>query len=1370
MIKLLYKKFENRFGLFIIVLISTLIVGFFLRHNWILKKQSHYSERRAILDTAYKASIHSYLLAMEGFFDSTLNTQEILTILSKGTQTNGPERDLERGRLYRLLYNDYQDMRRKGVFQLHFFLADGTSFLRFHQPERYGDSLPEFSAGVQACIKGRRFVQGFENDKLRSGFFYIFPLFYQKNYIGGVEVGVTVKSILDSLKLLDPKGEYAFVLNRKFSETNLFPEQKWLYSPSAINEDYLVEDANAVLPDSPPRLSAQAQSINQLLGERPNVRRAMEDGVPLTVSEKLMGESYTVSLLPVRDFLGRHAAYLITYTIDPIIAKITQEYIIFLSCALFSLGLILMLVIRLRARTIALVKERRSLKSMNDALAEGVYVHDVSGIIQRVNPSACELLGYNESELVGQSAHDLFHRHSDGVSGPKKECPFFQQIQSGRPYDGEEYFLAKSGALLIVEVASRPIFISDSVVGSVTAFHDITERKATEAALRRSEELGRKLSMAVEQSPASVVITDTQGTIEYVNSKVLEISGYNREEVIGQNPRIFKSGLMKPKVYQDLWQKILSGLEWRGDLQNKRKDGTLYWETTSISPIRNPEGEITHFVAIKEDVTDRMRMEAQLRESEMIQRTLMESLPVGLVIIDHKTRVIESVNPYAAAMFGAARETITGNRCHDYLCPANVNSCPITDPGKTVDNSDRVMICSDGSAIPVLKTVKVISIKGRNKLLECFVDIRERKKAEDALRDANRKLKSAIDQAQALAREAEGASRAKSDFLSNMSHEIRTPMNAVLGMIFLALQTELNGLQRDYLVKAERSAKSLLGILNEILDLSKVEAGKLELERVNFDLHEVLDNLITVISARLQNKKVEFVVGAAPGVPSLLAGDPLRLGQILINLTGNAAKFTENGEIRVTVRMEKQLPEKQVSLRFDVLDTGMGIDPAQLEDLFNPFTQADASTTRQYGGTGLGLSISRRLIHLMGGDIRVESTLGKGSLFSFDATFGLAQCEDQILQLPEATRQKRVLVVDDRDSAREVLMGYLRKLGMTPDEAESGVQALSMLREASGHSPYDLIFLDWKMEGIDGIETFRVISRDIKISPKPKGILLSAFGRRNVAEEAAKEGFAAFISKPVSLSTLVDVLKKNDADSDSCEYPPGEPEETESCKGDRVCFSSGRVLLVEDNETNQQVAKAILKIAGLDVVVAANGIEAVEKATTEPFDVVLMDIQMPKLDGFEATRRIRQHPGCQSLPIIAMTAYATHDERDRMLAAGMDDHVAKPIDIKTLFAALGRFIAIEVPSPKPVKAIIPSGVPRLSDMIGGLEQLIPFLRACKPKQCCDIMDLLRDLPWPQEQSAEIKKIDGLINNYEFSKALQRTESIYSDIRKLGDRS
>jgi len=521
---------------------------------------------------------------------------------------------------------------------------------------------------------------------------------------------------------------------------------------------------------------------------------------------------------------------------------------------------------------------------------------------------------------------------------------------------------------------------------------------------------------------------------------------------------------------------------------------------------------------------------------------------------------------------------------------------------------------------------------------------------------------------------AEDAAQAKSAFLANMSHEIRTPMNAIIGLSHLALKTMLDAKQRDYVSKIHNAGTSLLGIINDILDFSKVEAGKLNIESVEFRLDEVLDTASSFVVQKAADKGLELVFDVAPDVPSGLIGDPLRIGQILTNLLSNAIKFTEHGEIGVRIRCAERTGEK-VQLRVEVADTGIGMTREQAARLFQAFSQADGSTTRKYGGTGLGLAISRRLVELMGGTIWVESEPAVGSTFAFTAWLGVGGEEAGRRQvLPAALNDARVLVVDDNPSAREILGELVRNLGLSVGAVASGEDALDAIRQADGDHPFDLVLLDWKMPGMDGIETARRMrGSGRRLAHPPRLVMVTAFGREEIRDEADEAGIDGFLVKPVSRSTLVDTLVRLFA-----------PEEAEVARAaaaaadEQPALAGARVLLAEDNEINQQIAMELLEGAGVAVDIAGTGREVLERLERAPqaYDVVLMDLQMPDMDGLEATRRLRADARFAALPIIAMTAHAMAEERERCFAAGMVDHIAKPLEPQTMFRTLARWIKV----------------------------------------------------------------------------------------------
>ncbi len=517
---------------------------------------------------------------------------------------------------------------------------------------------------------------------------------------------------------------------------------------------------------------------------------------------------------------------------------------------------------------------------------------------------------------------------------------------------------------------------------------------------------------------------------------------------------------------------------------------------------------------------------------------------------------------------------------------------------------------------------------------------------------------------------AEEATQAKSAFLANMSHEIRTPMNAIIGLSHLALRTALDAKQRDYVSKVHNAGTSLLGIINDILDFSKVEAGKLNVESVPFRLDEVLDTASSLVAQKAADKGLELVFDVAADVPQGLIGDPLRIGQILTNLLSNAIKFTERGEIGVRIRCPERTGGK-VLLRVEVTDTGIGMTREQAARLFQAFSQADSSTTRKYGGTGLGLAISRRLVELMGGTIWVESEPGAGSTFGFTAWLGIGD-EDSARRrvLPAALNGARGLVVDDNPSAREILSELLRALGLNVGAVASGEEAIDAVRRADGDHPFDLVLLDWKMPGLDGIETGRRIRGARALAHQPRLLMVTAFGREELRAEAEAAGIEAFLVKPVSRSTLFDALVGLFAPEE------GEVARAAAGVGDELpALAGARVLLAEDNEINQQIAVELLEGAGVAVDVASTGREVLERLECSPqgYDAVLMDLQMPDMDGLEATRRLRADPRFAALPVIAMTAHAMVEERERCLAAGMVDHIAKPIEPQAMFRTLARW-------------------------------------------------------------------------------------------------
>ena len=754
------------------------------------------------------------------------------------------------------------------------------------------------------------------------------------------------------------------------------------------------------------------------------------------------------------------------------------------------------------------------------------------------------------------------------------------------------------------------------IIAAFIAFFIQRNQTITRRVQEATSEL-KKVSEAVEQSPVSVMITAKDGTIEYVNPTFSEVTGYSEDEAIGQNPRVLKSGNSPKSYYKELWDTILSGNIWHGEFINRKKSGEEFWESASISPIVNDEGEITHFVAVKQDTTERKEAEEALRESEERFRSLVMNVP-GIIY-----RCLNDAH-WTMKYISDAVEQLTGYPASDFLENRVRSYASIVHP----DDQDRVdeeiqaanakdesfvieyrIIRSDSQIRWVTERghVKRDEKGGKEHIHGGIFDITERKELEDEL---------------VLAKQAaDDANKAKSDFLANMSHEIRTPMNAVIGMSHLALKTDLSPKQRDYMKKIQSSANSLLGIINDILDFSKIEAGKLDIESVDFNLDDVLDNLGSLVSVKaLEKEDLEVLFATAQDVPRFLVGDPLRLGQILINFANNAVKFTDSGEIVVSTQLVKKNKDR-VTLQFSVSDTGIGLTEEQISNLFQSFSQADTSTTRKFCGTGLGLAISKKLANIMDGEIWVNSQPGKGSTFSFTAVFGLGREDVKKRFIPAPNlRGLKVLVVDDNPTSRNILRDMLESLSFEVHLAATGQEGISEIEKADKDKPFGMVIMDWKMPGMDGIEVSKRIKENPNLKNVPHIVMVTAYGREEVMQKAEKIGLDGFLLKPVSPSVLFDTIIQAHGEEvpDTSSIAQGR-EEAEAL----ALIKGAKILLVEDNEINQQVAKEILEGADLVVSLADDGQQALEAVKTNTYDVVLMDIQMPVMDGYAATRRIR---------------------------------------------------------------------------------------------------------------------------------------------------
>lgn len=1133
-------------------------------------------------------------------------------------------------------------------------------------------------------------------------------------------------------------------------------------------------------------------------------------------------------------------------------------------------------------------------EALLEAVAEGIYLTDIAGKVVYMNKAAREILGHEDGDIIGKSAHKVFHcTKNDGTANPENGCPIMEVMRSGAPRRfTEEVFVSKDGRRIPVDCSAAPLKDNGKVMGLIIAFSDSTERRLAREALesakaeaelgfqlvpsavytvdadkrvmnwnrkaaeitgysakevigkpcsifadmpcrvgcglfddtvpkpincaectvrtkdglirivsknadvirnakgvvtggiesfediterRLAEEQLRLLSIAAEQSPASFVITNPEGSIEYVNRKFYEVTGYTLNEVVGRNPRILKSGELSAEKYRELWETISAGGTWRGELHNKKKNGELFWELASISGIKNARGNIIKYLAVKEDITERKLAEDRLSGQEATFRAITTSAQDAILMMD-SSGAISFWNPAAERIFGWTAGEALGKNLHTLIVPerfreAHLKAFPDfrkSGAGSAVGKTlELAALKKDSSEIAVELSLSVVRLRGEWHAVGVLRDITARKRTEDALKESESRYaaiannapetviihrdgrilyvndigtkisgyerkelagssifdflteasrakiyaamskrtagaapgdydvqfvtkpgkilhlvvksapivykgapavlavlvditaRKAVEAAQLKAREAaEAANRAKSDFLANMSHEIRTPMNSIIGMAEILLDSDLSAEQRRHLQTIERSADALLYIINDILDISKIEAGLLKVEKAPYDPREVAESVAEMFAQRAAAKGLELVLKVSTDLPASVIGDGNRLRQILINLVGNAFKFTLTGQIKISAELLKGGAGSWMV--FSVTDTGIGISPENQKKLFSKFSQVDDSSTRKYGGTGLGLSISKSLVEMMGGSISLESEAGKGSSFSFrlpceEAAAVPARREEHV-----SFAGLRALLVDDNTDSLEILAQNMAVWGFSTVPARNIFEAKAVL-DSGGK--FDLLIVDHQMPGGNGEQFIKEASGGA--SGEAKIIMLSS--RVEVIPESVKPEVAAFLSKPITRSGLFNAILKVFMPA----APSAAPAGAEASAPDR---SHLRILVAEDNPDNQNLDRLMLEKAGYKLDIACNGREALEKCAVYEYDLVLMDIQMPEMDGYEATFQLRKTPAYKKTPILALTAHGLDSDIQKSLSFGMNAHITKPLKKKVLYEALNKWL------------------------------------------------------------------------------------------------
>ncbi|MBC3884815.1 response regulator [Undibacterium griseum] len=803
----------------------------------------------------------------------------------------------------------------------------------------------------------------------------------------------------------------------------------------------------------------------------------------------------------------------------------------------------------------------------------------------------------------------------------------------------------------------------------------MAERRALDVELKR---MLSERETILENSIVGMVFLNNQGRVQWANTPLCQIFRVDRGQILGASLEpYYPSRTSYLESGEAVSAAVLRGESFEAELQMRRADGDLFWAHFSGRAV--DQNDLSHgTVWVVMDISARRQLEADLNRSEKHYRQLVNHASEGIMVVQNQKIVF--ANPQIYKLTAREPDSLLAHNFADLIFEGDRLAVQDYDlrclRGEMVAPHFQCRMLNP--AVEKMSWVELSSVlidwEGQPANLSFISDVTERKCLElqlqqsmaEQMRLQTIQMQNELKEAERARRHAEESTEAKSIFLANMSHEIRTPMNAIIGMAHLALRTELSPKQKDYLEKIHQAGLSLMGVINDILDFSKVEAGKLHIENTVFNLDEVLENVCAITADKAYEKGLELIFDVPQQIPRALCGDALRLGQILINLINNAVKFTQHGEVYVRCR-HQVVSEGQLQLQFEIRDTGIGMTPEQMQRLFQPFSQADESTTRKFGGTGLGLSISRRVVELMGGQINLESESGLGTCVRFYLGFGLSP-DVRTPAHTELIRHKRILIVDDNALAANVLRDELELLGARVDVAQEAAPAIQMMQIVDNDDPYDLVFVDLNMPAMDGLTWIDTLKRGQLLETMPAFVLMGMHGREEASHRADVMMPDAFLPKPVRFIQVLDCITA------LYSKPLEKPGHKQAIRVPQ--YAGLRVLLAEDNQMNQQIACELMEAGGIQVDVAENGEAALEMLLQEHPDyygMVFMDVQMPVLDGHDATRMIRSRPAYEGLPIVAMTAHAMLDEIARCKESGMSAHLAKPITPAALYDMISHW-------------------------------------------------------------------------------------------------
>ena len=966
-----------------------------------------------------------------------------------------------------------------------------------------------------------------------------------------------------------------------------------------------------------------------------------------------------------------------------------------------------------------------------DAVPDLIAILDREHRIVRANQAMADRLGLTTGELAGRPCYETVH----GAIEPIADCPHHHLLSDGRMHVADVYEDRLGGDF---HVTVSPLFGPDgALTGSVHVARDITESKRAEALLRASEERYRDLFNNISDL---IMTHDLEGKLLSANPAASAVAGFSPEEMIGKLISDFIAPDFRPLFKTEYLKRILTEGEAEGVLLALDKDGREHYIEYRNTLVKKA-GAPAYVSGSARNITERVRAERALQQSRNFAELIYRLIPSAIFTVDREAR-ITSWNDQAARITGYSEEEMLGQTCLVFAQSPCTDRCGVFDPDtpKPIRGRECTLRTKDGRILTVLKNADLIEDEAGQVLggIESFSDITERKQAEDEL---------------VLAREeAEQANRAKSEFLANMSHEIRTPMNAILGMTDLALMTDLDGEQRGFLETVKSSADALLQIINDILDISKIEAGFLTLNDDSFDLRSLVDSIMKALAIKAHQKGIEFVQDFREGAPVHIRGDANRLRQVLLNLIGNAIKFTERGQVVLTVE-----PMDRDTIHFKIADTGIGIPAKTLDRIFDRFTQADGSITRRFGGTGLGTTIAKQLVELMNGRIWAESEPGRGSTFHF--TIKAVPGDSRTGEGPDFRKRLkglRVLIADAGSANRTMIGQTLSAWGMIPVTANDASAALEKLQDIHRtKGTLDLALLDMGLPDLDGIELARRIRLHEAWGDLPIIFLTS------MMDKFEDRGFPGprtkMLAKPVGIEELLETIMRVAGLGMERELP------MDRWSPPRVSRKKLNILLAEDNLFNQKLAVTLLEKRGHQVITAENGRAALEIWERESFDLILMDVQMPEMDGLEATRSIRARETLAGahVPIVAMTAHAMESDQDRCLEAGMDAYVSKPIDVDEFFTTIESLVpdgpdtAIENDSVRPGNEVLNRAA--LMALTEGdidlIEELIDLFQADLPDRLAEIRSAIQDRDARRlEYSAHTLK--GMIHSFSATSAAQ----------------